>query len=84
MDYRKEFLVKPGERVKLRKIDADYRGKHISKKEALPAIQKYCEKLSKLQLILYAERKHSIRYSSCCRLWTRRAKMERSLTFWGR
>ena len=60
MDYRKEFVVKPGERVKLRKIDAGYKGKHVSKKEALPAIQKYCEKLTELQLILYAERKHSL------------------------
>jgi PPK2 family polyphosphate:nucleotide phosphotransferase len=60
MDYREEFLVKPGERVKLRKIDTGYKGKHESKKDALPAIEKHCEKLRELQHILYSEKKHSL------------------------
>jgi PPK2 family polyphosphate:nucleotide phosphotransferase len=60
MDYRKKFIVKPGDRVKLRKIDAGYKGKHISKKDALPLIEKYCEKLAKLQHVLYAEKKRSL------------------------
>ena len=28
MDYRKEFVVEPGAKVRLSKIDASYRGKH--------------------------------------------------------
>jgi len=60
MDYRKKFVVKPGERVKLRKIDAGYKGKHVSKKDALSRIEKHCEKLAKLQHILYSEEKHSL------------------------
>jgi PPK2 family polyphosphate:nucleotide phosphotransferase len=60
MDYRQKFVVKPGERVKLRKIDAAYQGKHISKKHALPLIEKHCSKLARLQHILYAEKKRSL------------------------
>ena len=60
MDYRKKFLVKPGDRVKLRKIDADYKGKQVSKKDALPLIEKHCEKMAKLQHVLYAEKKRSV------------------------
>jgi len=60
MDYRKKFVVKPGERVKLHKVDAGYTGKHISKKQALPLIEKHCSKLAKLQHVLYAEKKRSL------------------------
>src|SRR5271170_1574088 len=60
MDYRKNFVVKPGEGVKLRKIDAGYKGKHVSKKDALSKIEKHCEKLAKLQNLLYAEKNHSL------------------------
>jgi PPK2 family polyphosphate:nucleotide phosphotransferase len=60
MDYRKKFLVKPGDRVELRKIDADYKGKQVSKKDALELIEKHCEKMAKLQHVLYAEKKRSV------------------------
>jgi PPK2 family polyphosphate:nucleotide phosphotransferase len=60
MDYRKKFVVEPGERVRLRKIEAAYKGKHVSKRDALPKIEKYCDKLAKLQHILYSEKKHSL------------------------
>jgi PPK2 family polyphosphate:nucleotide phosphotransferase len=60
VDYRKKFLVRPGERIKLRKIDAGYKGEHNSKKDALPKIEKHCGKLAKLQQVLYAEKKHSL------------------------
>jgi PPK2 family polyphosphate:nucleotide phosphotransferase len=60
MDYRKKFVVEPGERVRLHKIDAAHKGKHVSKKDALPKIKKYCNKLAKLQHILYSEKKHSL------------------------
>jgi PPK2 family polyphosphate:nucleotide phosphotransferase len=60
MDYRKKFLVEPGTRVKLRKIDADYTGEHDSKKNALRQIEKHAHHLAKLQQTLYAEQKHSL------------------------
>lgn len=60
MDYRKEFVVEPGTRVKLSKIDPDYKGKQAPEKEAPPETQKHLEKLRRLQFLLYAEKKHSL------------------------
>jgi PPK2 family polyphosphate:nucleotide phosphotransferase len=60
MDYRKKFLVKPGERIKLHRVDANYKGEHDSKKDALPKIEKHCERLAGLQQVLYAEKKHAL------------------------
>jgi hypothetical protein len=77
MDYRKKFVVEPGERVRLHKIDAGYKGKHVSKKDALPKIEKHCDQLAKLQHVLYSEKKHSC--SSCCRRSMPLGKMEPSI-----
>jgi PPK2 family polyphosphate:nucleotide phosphotransferase len=60
MDYRKKFRAEPGARVKLNKIDPDYKGKQVSKKSAESAIEKHCGKLESLQQTLYAEKKHSL------------------------
>ncbi len=60
MDYRKEFLVKPESRVKLHKIDAGFIGKHASEEQAKAETEKYCRKLTELQLLMYAEKKHSL------------------------
>src|ERR1700722_6345348 len=60
MDYRKKFRAEPGARVKLNKIDPDYKGKQVSKKLAESAIEKHCGKLESLQQTLYAEKKHSL------------------------
>jgi hypothetical protein len=37
MDYRKKFIVEPGAKVRLSKIDASYTGKHETHEAALPA-----------------------------------------------
>ena len=60
MDYRKKFRAEPGARVKLNKIDPDYKGKQVSKKSAESVIEKHCGKLESLQQTLYAEKKHSL------------------------
>ncbi len=60
MDYRKQFRVKPGTKVKLSEIDPGYVGKHLSEKEALAGIEEYRDKLRKLQYLLYAEKKRSL------------------------
>lgn len=60
MDYRKEFVVEPGARVKLSKIDPGYRGKYDSQQAALPETQKYLGQLTRLQNLLYAERKYAL------------------------
>jgi len=60
MDCRKKFVVEPGKKVRLRKIDPAYRGKHVSHKEALPKIQEHLERLSRLQYLLYADGNRSL------------------------
>ena len=60
MDYRKEFRVDPGAKIKLKKLDPAYTGKHLSHDEAKKEIETYLQKLFDQQALLYAEHKHSI------------------------
>ena len=60
MDYRKEFVVKPGTKVKLKGIDPGYKGKHINEKEAQADLEKYRAKLAEQQHLLYSEKKHAL------------------------
>ena len=60
MDCRKEFRVEPGSKVKLKKIDPSYSGKHESESDAKQDIEAYGKKLFKQQGLLYAENKHAV------------------------
>jgi PPK2 family polyphosphate:nucleotide phosphotransferase len=60
VDYRQKFVVEPDTRVKLSKLDPGYTGKHLSQEEAVPEIQKHLDSLTKLQHLLYSERKHAL------------------------
>ena len=60
MDYRKAFRVSPDAKVKLKKLDPAYTGKHTSADEAKLSIDVYLKKLFHQQALLYAEHKHSI------------------------
>jgi PPK2 family polyphosphate:nucleotide phosphotransferase len=60
MDYRKKFVVEPGAKVRLSKIDPSYTGKHESHEKALPEIQKHVERMDKLQYLLYADANQSL------------------------
>lgn len=60
MDYRKELLVEPGKKVRLRKVDPAYTGRHDSHEEAAPKIQKNLERLTRLQYLLYADGRQSL------------------------
>src|SRR5271170_7651670 len=60
MDYRNEFVVKPGTKVKLKGIDPGYKGKHVGEKEAQADLEKYRAKLAEQQHLLYSEKKHSL------------------------
>ena len=60
MDYRKRFLVEPGAKVRLSKIDASYTGKHETQEKALPEIQAHVERIDKLQYLLYADGNRSL------------------------
>jgi PPK2 family polyphosphate:nucleotide phosphotransferase len=60
MDYRKNFMVEPGAKVRLSKIDPSYTGKHETHERALPEIQKHVERMDKLQYLLYADGSQSL------------------------
>jgi PPK2 family polyphosphate:nucleotide phosphotransferase len=60
MDYRKKFLVEPGAKVRLSKVDPSYTGKHETHEKALPEIQAHVERMDKLQYLLYADGNQSL------------------------
>jgi PPK2 family polyphosphate:nucleotide phosphotransferase len=60
MDYRERFIVEPGRKVRLGKIDPSYTGKHDSHEKAAPVIRKHLERAEKLQYLLYADGDQSL------------------------
>ena len=60
MDYRKHFAVEPGAKVRLSKIDASFKGKYESHKEAASEIQNHVERMDQLQTLLYADADKSL------------------------
>lgn len=60
MDFRKKFMVEPGSKVRLSKIDASYTGGHESHEKALPEIEKHVQRMDKLQYLLYADGNQSL------------------------
>ena len=61
MNYGKRFVVEPGAKVRLDKIDPGFKDKHDeSHKDATPEIQKHVERLAKAQYLLYADGSKSL------------------------
>jgi len=60
MSYFQRFVVKPGSKVRLRKIDPDFIDKHKNEASALEATKRNAERLRELQELLYAEHKQSL------------------------
>lgn len=60
MDYRKQFRVDPGDKLKLNKLDPDYTGKHTSAEEAKEGTEAHQQDLFHQQALLYAAHKHSV------------------------
>ncbi len=60
MNYLDRFRVKPGSKVELSKVDANFADQHESHKHALPEIERYVKKMSDLQYLMYAEGKRSL------------------------
>ena len=60
MDYGKKFVVEPGTKVRLSKVDPSYTGKHETHEKAVPEIQANIERLGKLQYLLYADGSQSL------------------------
>ena len=60
MNYRKRFVVEPGAKVRLGKIDPEFKDKHETKDSATLEIQKHVERMAKAQYLLYADGKRSL------------------------
>ena len=60
MSYRKKFVVEPGGKIHLDKIDPSFKGKHESHEKALPIIQEHVARMDKLQYLLYADGDQSL------------------------
>jgi PPK2 family polyphosphate:nucleotide phosphotransferase len=60
LDYRKQFRVKPGEKLRLNKLDPAYKDKHESEAEAKEETEHFLKKLTRQQALLSAEHKHSV------------------------
>jgi PPK2 family polyphosphate:nucleotide phosphotransferase len=60
VDYRKKFVVEPGTKVHLSKIDPAFKNKHESQDTAAGEIQKHVERITKLQYLLYADGSQSL------------------------
>jgi PPK2 family polyphosphate:nucleotide phosphotransferase len=60
MDYRKKLVVEPGSKVKLKAIDPGWHGKADGGEDATAALAAETERLTKLQYLLYAEKKHAL------------------------
>ncbi len=60
MDFRDRFIVKPGSKLHLSKIDPSYTGKHDSHKKAEAVIGEQIARMSRLQYLLYADASQSL------------------------
>jgi len=60
MDYRKKFVLEPGTKVRLSKINTSFTGEHESHDKATQEIQRHVERMSQLQYLLYADRDKSL------------------------
>src|SRR5580700_2837174 len=60
VDYRKQFCVKSGEKVRLDKLDPSDTGKLTSEDEAKEDAEHYLKQVAHQQVLLYAEHKHSV------------------------
>jgi PPK2 family polyphosphate:nucleotide phosphotransferase len=60
MNYAKRFVVEPGAKVNLRKVDPSYVDPDMTEQDALAETEKLCKKLRKLQTKLYSEKQRSV------------------------
>ncbi|MFZ0886838.1 MAG: polyphosphate kinase 2 family protein [Candidatus Binataceae bacterium] len=60
MDYRKRFVIEPGTKLRLGKIDPAFKDKHESQYRATPEIQKHVDRMAKLQYLLYVDGNQSL------------------------
>jgi PPK2 family polyphosphate:nucleotide phosphotransferase len=58
--YSDKLRVKPGHKLRLKKIDAGFKGHHETEEAAAVEIEHYRHKMAKMQSLLYAEKKRSV------------------------
>ncbi len=59
MSFHNQFIIKPGSKVNLGKIDPSYHGIYYEEAVA-KELKDYTQRLSELQAVLYAENKHAL------------------------
>jgi PPK2 family polyphosphate:nucleotide phosphotransferase len=60
MNYGKKFLVAPGEKIRLDRIDPSYTGKHKAREKALAETQRQVARMARLQYLLWADATKSL------------------------
>ena len=60
MNYRKSFLVEPGQKLRLSRIDPSSKEKHETSETVAAELEAFRQKLTRLQALLYAAHKHSL------------------------
>jgi PPK2 family polyphosphate:nucleotide phosphotransferase len=60
MNYAKKLVVDPGEKFRMKKVDPDWHGKHEDEEAAKKDLADNVARLTGLQELLYAERKHAL------------------------
>jgi PPK2 family polyphosphate:nucleotide phosphotransferase len=60
MNYTNQFRIKTGSKVVLAKIDADYHGDYDNEESTIADLNKYSQRLTELQALMYAENKNSL------------------------
>jgi polyphosphate kinase 2 (PPK2 family) len=60
MNYSEKFIIEPGSKMRLTKIDPSFSGKHESHKTAIPETAKEVERMDRLQYLLYADSSQSL------------------------
>jgi len=60
MDFRKKFIVEPGSKVKLARIDPAFHGKHTSEADGREALDHYKAKITAQQRLFYGDRTRSL------------------------
>ncbi|HSB67408.1 MAG TPA: polyphosphate kinase 2 family protein [Anaerolineales bacterium] len=60
MSYASEFRIKTGSKINLAKLDAGYHGAYENEQAAMEELNKYSQRLTELQAVMYAENKHAL------------------------
>jgi PPK2 family polyphosphate:nucleotide phosphotransferase len=60
MDYRKQMIVQPNRKVRMRDIDPGFRDGHESHETAQIELDRHLKRMARLQALLWAEKKRSV------------------------